>query len=546
MPITLLAEKNYLRLSAALFAVLAAVMALTIRDYGVIWDEPGIYNYGKLAFRYYASGLREIPQGAVMNLYGASFELPVTMAIRLLPWPEYIVRHVVNAGVGLLGIWGTCKTATLIAGPGAGFWAALLLALTPCYYGHMFNNPKDLPFAAGHIWTLYFLLRYARTLPRPPLSVMMELGLSIGWTSGVRVGGLMLLGYLVLVWLVHAIRTGNRRIGATLAIAGIGCLTMLVFWPYAQRHPLTWPFQTLWSFTHANEIAPIMVPFKGKIINGSNLPWEYVPWHLFINLPEIILVLLAGGMVAVIRAAVRPGRIRIDKGWAGMVGLVAMTAVLPVLLVIFLRPPIYNGLRHLLFVIPPVACMAGIVLNRWVALIGNRGGPVAWAAGAAFAAYLGWHVSIMVRLHPMQYIYYNQVVGGFRGGGDYELDYWGNSYPEAIRILVKQLNEREGPRWPMLRYRVYACGAMDALAAELPDSFVMTDSPLKADFYFGIMGGECRGWDWGKLVVQVTRFGMPLSYVRDNRTRVKIDRRPSRLKRELIEKSKAGGAPTIF
>ena len=510
-------DRIYLRLSVALFAMLAAVVALTVRDYGVTWDEPFHHEQGKLAFRYYASGLREVPQGD-MNLFGSSFELPAELAIHLLPWPEYLVRHVVNACVGLLGIWGAWKVAALIAGPGAGFWAALLLALTPCYYGHMFSNPKDLPFAAGHIWSLYYLLRYARTLPRPPVPVIVGLGLSIGWTCGVRAGGLVLFGYLTLVWLVHSLRTGERRYGPTLLAVAAGYLVMLVFWPYGQRNPLTWPVQTLWTFMHYDVISYYQVMFKGRVINGSNLPWEYIPRYLLINLPELVLVLLAGGVVAAARAALRPGGIKGDQGRAGMLGLVVLAAVFPVLVVIFLRSPVCSGLRHLLFIIPPIACLAGIAMDRMVEWAGRSGAAIRRPAGALLLAYLCWHVSVMVRLHPQQYIYYNALAGGVQGAaGRYDMDYWGNSYPETIRGLVRWLNEREGTRWPMMRYRVFACGASEAFAAGLPDCFVAVKASDRADFHFGVNGYACRGVGEGDVIVVTKRFGVPLSFVRDFR-----------------------------
>ena len=31
----------------------------------------------------------------------------------------------------------------------------------------MFNNPKDIPFAVGMVWALYYLVRLVPELPRP-------------------------------------------------------------------------------------------------------------------------------------------------------------------------------------------------------------------------------------------------------------------------------------------------------------------------------------------------------------------------------------------
>jgi hypothetical protein len=47
-------------------------------------------------------------------------------------------------------------------------------------------------------------------------------------------------------------------------------------------------------------------------------------------------------------------------------------------------------------------------------------------------------VVAILQLHPYEYVYYNELVGGLRGAeGNYELEYWRTSMTEATR----QLNE---------------------------------------------------------------------------------------------------------
>ena len=53
------------------------------------------------------------------------------------------------AGQACFGLLGSWKLGRLLGGPAAGFTALTLLVLTPVWYGHMFNNPKDMPFAVG-------------------------------------------------------------------------------------------------------------------------------------------------------------------------------------------------------------------------------------------------------------------------------------------------------------------------------------------------------------------------------------------------------------
>jgi hypothetical protein len=64
-------------------------------------------------------------------------------------------------------------------------------------------------------------------------------------------------------------------------------------------------------------------------------------------------------------------------------------------------------------------------------------------------ATLGWAALTMIRLHPYQAVYFNAFAGGPGGAAfRYELDYWGLSYKEGLRFLLRS---RGGP------VRLHAC-----------------------------------------------------------------------------------------
>src|SRR5207244_5084620 len=103
--------------------------------------------------------------------------------------------------LGLVGCW---KLARAMSGARAGFVAALFLISTPNYYGQMFNNPKDIPFAVGIVWSSYYIVRIVPALPRPSLALTATLGAASGLTMGVRIGGLLLMCYLGLLLALDA------------------------------------------------------------------------------------------------------------------------------------------------------------------------------------------------------------------------------------------------------------------------------------------------------------------------------------------------------
>jgi len=65
---------------------------------------------------------------------------------------------------------------------------------------------------------------------------------------------------------------------------------MLFFWPWAQQSPLLNPVRAIIYFSH--EIFPFPTLFAGEYIPATNLPWAYLPVHIALALPELVLTLL--------------------------------------------------------------------------------------------------------------------------------------------------------------------------------------------------------------------------------------------------------------
>ena len=154
-----------------LFGIALAVVSLTFTDYGVTWDEASHVRYGDGVYEYFASGFRDREAFRYLDLYyyGAAFDLLCAVGKRLLPLDVYDSRHLLNALVALAGALGCWFLAREIGTARTAFLATLLLLLTPRFWGHGFNNPKDIPFAAGYVWSIYFLVRVMSTVPRVPV-----------------------------------------------------------------------------------------------------------------------------------------------------------------------------------------------------------------------------------------------------------------------------------------------------------------------------------------------------------------------------------------
>ena len=144
-------------------AAVGLLAALTFRDYGLGWDDYTHAEYADLLLRMYGTGFHDTGALSFANLYmyGGGFDMAAALLHKIIPLELFETRRLVGAVVGVIGLAVTWRLARRIGGPLAGLAALLLLALCPIYYGHMFMNPKDAPFAVAMIILMMGLVRLA-------------------------------------------------------------------------------------------------------------------------------------------------------------------------------------------------------------------------------------------------------------------------------------------------------------------------------------------------------------------------------------------------
>src|ERR1700750_2481215 len=109
-----------------------------------------------------------------------------------------------------MGLAVTWRLGRRVGGPLAGLAALLLLALCPTYYGHMFMNPKDAPFAVAMVILMLGLVRLAGETPQPSPRTIVIVGLGAGLAIGSRILGALALIYAMvgfLPLLIEEVRT---------------------------------------------------------------------------------------------------------------------------------------------------------------------------------------------------------------------------------------------------------------------------------------------------------------------------------------------------
>lgn len=511
-------DARYRRLFLLLLGAVALLSAWTVRDFGVTWDEEGMRGYGDAVLRWYATFFRDRSALTFGNLYlyGGLFELIAQPLGRMPLWAPHEGRHIANVGVALAGVVFTYRLGSLLGGARVGLLSALFLVLTPIYVGHAANNPKDLPFAVGFVAALDAIFRFCRQLPRPRARTTLLTGAMVGLPLGVRAGGMLLFGYLGILGLgslVLAKRAKPSSAGARallhcavafVTVVAVAWAVMLAAWPWGQMRPLANPIECVITNSHFGWYGSQL--FKGVEIKGSEMPWTYLPTWFGMVLPELHFIALGAGIVAV-GLRIKQARSRQVLEWS----LLVFTVLFPPALAIALRSTLYDGMRHFLFLVPPIA----VVSAGGAAMLGPLRAPGAArrAAAVALAASCILTACDIVRLHPYQSAYFNRLVAGgvAEASARFPTDYWCSSFKEAVEWIARSYGS-EGAK-----VQINVCAipsVVEPFLAQPPAKgrVELGRDRARADLLVARMDDACGRID-GEVVHVIERMGMPLSKV---------------------------------
>jgi hypothetical protein len=415
------------RVFVVLAALLLPVMIGASFDFGVTWDEDSRRTYGHKVWEF-LQGLRSRDDFRATggHLYPGLFDTICAALEDKIPLNRWALGHVINAIFGWIGIVYCGRLAGRLFGGWAGVLALVLLALSPRYFAHSMNNPKDLPFAALTVVALYYMSTVSTRWPYLSFPTGVKITIALALALGVRVGALLYLGYfgLLICGLVVAERiTSPRRLADTAArLAAITVAVLLlgtIFWPWAGAAPLTRPFEALLGVSQ--------YPWRGDVLYrgfehlSTELPWHYAPWFFVITTSPVVL---AGAVFSLVFVGNRSDRRRRAALWA--------IAAFPIVASVARGSTLYDGVRHLLFIYPVIVVLAAA---GWTGIHARaRTRPQRRLIVGALALGIGGALFAMVRSHPNQVVYFNGLVGGPKGAFKrYDMDYWGNCMLQAVK-----------------------------------------------------------------------------------------------------------------
>ena len=472
------------------------VIVFTFRDYGITWDESVQARYGELVLEYFSSGLKDTQANSFIDLkfYGPVFDAGAAFIYQFYPEGKYEIRHLLIALLALFTILGVIKFGNLFDDPYIPLLSSLILILLPRFYGHAFNNPKDIPFACFFVWSMFFMARLSQTsLPR--LRDVLSCGAVVGLASAVRSGGFPVLVIYFLTGLAFIISTeaifNGQKLGSRknwllllqgICMFAVAWLIMVLPWPWAHENVVLNPLRAMRFATSYSQSYPVL--FEGEMFSSDNLPRYYVIKYLWITTPPAVIFFAILGIILGGKTVLR----NIQNRSCVVYVITVLWLWFPIVYFVFRRPNVYDEIRHFLFILPALAVLAGI----------GAAGVLRLAASMKLQ-HFAWPVLLILlvipmkdlfELHPYQMTYFNYFAGGVgKASRQYETDYWVSSYKEAIQWVNQQRSAFQGKK-------IVVLAAANAYSISCIDHYRNPDIELYATFKRGIAGPLPNNFDF--------------------------------------------------
>lgn len=422
---------------------------------GINGDDEFQNDYSTKLVNYYSSMGQDtsalyIEKGN-MHLYGGFFDLVTGSVNSMFGYTlndagYHNIRHLFNALLGFIAIFFTALLSKEIAGWRAAILTLIFMFLSPRFLGHSFMNPKDIPFAAGFIIAIYYMVIMLKNMPKPSWKTLLGLALGIALAISSRAGGLLLFAYLGLFAgidfiMKHGIRgianegkTTLKYAGYVLGVALTGFVLAILFWPFALVNPIDHPLEALTEFEKLG--IKIRLLFQGENVMSDETAWHYPLQWIWRTIPLFVLVGFAGSVVL------------LKKLWKRYhilpILLCFFAAIFPVAYVIYKGSIIHDGWRHLMFIYPTMVVLAALFwVNLEDILKNNQIGKYAiYGIVGIMCLESGIYIAKNIK-YP--YTYFNAASGGVNGAfGNYETDYWGTSMKQGLQWMEKEGILKEG------------------------------------------------------------------------------------------------------
>lgn len=473
-------------ITLGLVGVYLVLGVATLHEYGATWDECENMYTGEAHLHFLRTGDARLLDFSKNRLDATEAPLYWQYAAEPERYPPATnilaagLKHVVSDSLGLVNDLDGYHLVIVLLGSALLFVLAMLqdrregalsalatvlaLGFHPRFFSDLHNNLKDLPETVWY--TCALLLAYRAHIQRRTRDFV-GFGLCLGVALATKPNALLLpaifalwLGFDYLLRGPAARAWGRTLLGTALAL-GLAALSAIALWPWLWVNGLVQvPARLAMYFDYLEKV--------GTTPRGFTL---LAPYYLWVVTPLWTLVLAGIGMVRTLRSLRR----REDADGFGLLLLVWFT--LPLARLCLPGARFYDGIRHFLEVLPPLALFAGRGMS-WVVQVAARWlprpRPRTWGFATALCAAAALPIATY---HPHENVYFNELVGGYQGARAEQVP-WANEYwSGSLRQAVEWIDQHGEPG-----FRIVAldAGQVLSLLSTRPD-LVLDPDPEAAE-----------------------------------------------------------------
>jgi 4-amino-4-deoxy-L-arabinose transferase-like glycosyltransferase len=450
-----MSRSGALKLGILVAAAALVLLLTTAGTIGVTWDEPINSRAAENAARWFDTLLRGGPTAAFeQTTFGVGWGLnnehpPLVRALNGLGWalargviPSPTAHRVGGMALAALTVGVLAAATARRAGAAAGLFAAAAVLAMPRVFLHAHLGALD--FAHAATWFLATLAFYYATSSRRGWAPLL-MGLGLGLALLTKINAVLLIPYWG-TWLLFYRRRNGRAWLVFLLGLPLALLVLIICWPWIWKDPLSGLANWVQFFRVHFEIRQW---FAGRLYVKT--PWYLAPAMIGITTPVALLALALLGIFN--NRGAQPGlhaggtgrrrRIVISE-WNGLHLLGILTVIGYYMLPI---TAIHDQERLLLPAFLQLAVLAGggfALLYGWLlravaarrARFWRRGVRLAVGVALAMILLLPGVLGI-IRLHPFELSYYNELVRGTAGARrlGMETTYYASTYGHFLPEL---------------------------------------------------------------------------------------------------------------
>lgn len=441
-------EKNSKIIICLFFLVYFFIGVSVFDDYGTHFDEIVDHNFASVTVAHIFGEENNNYSKSFWKYYGPAFELVrygIQKGLNLTDMRNiFLMRHflmfLIFFGASIC-FYKICQNR--FRSWKMGLLGSLFLILSPRIFAHSFYNNKDLVFLSFFIIAIYSAVRYLECR-----NFRWALGhaLACGVLIDLRIVGIFIPVVTTIFFFFDFIVIPNRRkfverqCLSFMCYGGLLICFVILFWPLLWENP----FVHFWEAFNQMRRFPWRgnVLYFGEQIRATKLPWHYIPVWLSITTPLSYLFFFIMGCLNIVSGFFLKPLDFYRQRREDMFFLSCF--FIPLLAVIILKSTLYDSWRHMFFIYPGFLMLALIGIRTFYLWFKKRFGIWHWKLIGVlfFLCVVGNMVSVawfMIKYHPHQNVYFNRLAGKNMADikQDFELDYWGTSYKQALEYIVE-------------------------------------------------------------------------------------------------------------